>query len=66
VKSVIFDGTEQSVIDILAILPGKAKAIRTYGKCITIPTGTGKTDTYIGDTVCVDGEEVWVEQKGAR
>jgi hypothetical protein len=65
-KKVISDSTQQSVLDILAILPGDCKAIRTYGKSITIPTHTGAKDVYKGDVVTVCSGMVQVEEWGRR
>jgi transcription elongation factor len=63
-QKVTFDGTQQSVLDILAILPGDCKAIRTHGKSITIPTSRGAKDVYKGDMVTVNAGIVKVEEGG--
>lgn len=42
-EKAIFDGTEESILKIMKILPVGNKAIRCRGNAITIPTSHGDT-----------------------
>lgn len=59
---VIFDGTEESILKIMEILPVGNKAIRCRGNAITIPTSHGAKDVYIGDAVFIKDGISYVER----
>lgn len=61
-EKVIFDGTEESILKIIEILPWGNKAIRRRGNAITIPTSKGAKDVYIGDTVFIKEGISYVER----
>lgn len=61
-KKIIFDGTEESVLKIMDILPWGNKAVRSRGRAITIPTSKGAKDVYIGDAVFEKEGIIYVER----
>jgi hypothetical protein len=52
--TVKYDGTQECILKLLSILPGSAKAIRTCGNSIIIPTPQGAKSVYKGDYVVVE------------
>lgn len=63
-EEVIFDGTEESVLKIMELLPWGNKAIISRGKAITIPTGKGAKDVYMGDAVFEKEGIIYVRRRG--
>ena len=61
-EKIIFDGTEESTLKIMNILPWGNKAIRARGNTITIPTSKGAKDMYIGDAVFEKEGVMYVER----
>lgn len=61
-EKVTFDGTEESILKIMEILPVGNKAIRCRGNAITIPTSHGAKDVYLGDAVFIEDGISYVER----
>ena len=63
-REITWTGQEAEILEIMEALSGKAKAIRVYGRHLTIPTDSGAKTYYLGDVITIEGGKVVDAKEG--